>query len=151
MARSETKLPVYTHGLWDLGPDEALLIELPDPKARFWGLQLASSLWHTLDFANRLTTINPGQAALDDDGVFRLVLAHEDPGIRNWLDTTGLQRGILILRYHAARALRIPRTRGRALRRRGRSSCPMRSPAHPRSGGPRYSARRDGVAHMVCD
>ena len=150
VARSETKLPVYTHGLWDLGPDEALLIELPDPEARFWGLQLASSLWHTLDFANRLTTINPGQAALDDDGVFRLVLAHEDPGIRNWLDTTGLQRGILILRYHAARALRIPATRVVPFDAVG-ELLPHAEPCSLSQRRAQISACRDGVAHMVCD
>src|SRR5262245_19709882 len=111
VARTATKLPVYTHGLWDLRSGEALLIELPDPKARFWGLQLATSLWSTLDYANRLTTFNCGQSKPGADGVFRFVLAHEDPGVRNWLDTTGLVRGVLILRYHRAEQIQVPRTK----------------------------------------
>lgn len=100
--RTETKLPVTTFGWWKLAPNEALVIELVDPQAAYWGLQLATSLWHTLDYANRLTTINPAQAHRDDDGVYRFVLAHHDPGVYNWLDTTGLEQGVLILRLCGA-------------------------------------------------
>ncbi|ONH22238.1 hypothetical protein BL253_36315 [Pseudofrankia asymbiotica] len=28
------------------------------------------------------------------DGTFTFVLAHEDPGVANWLDTTGLGEGV---------------------------------------------------------
>jgi hypothetical protein len=150
MARTATKLPVYTYGLWDLRPDEALLVELPDPQARYWGLQLASSLWHTLDYANRLTTFNCGQAAADADGVFRFVLAHEDPGIRNWLDTTGLERGIMILRYHRAEQLEVPRTTVVRL-----AEVAGLLPDAERVGGRQRLAqiaeRREGISRMLCD
>ena len=81
---------MVTTGIWRLEPDEALIIELTDPEADFWAFQLASSLWHTLDYANRFTSINQAQAIADDDGKFRIVLTHRDPGVANWLDTTDL-------------------------------------------------------------
>jgi hypothetical protein len=88
-ARTETKLPVTTTGPWRLAPDEVLVIEFQDPMADFWGLQLASSLWHTLDYANRPTSINQAQLQPDQDGASRVVLSHRDPGLYNWLDTMG--------------------------------------------------------------
>ena len=36
---------------------------------------------------------------IDTDGRFRCVLAHEDPGVPNWLDTTGLPEGFMALRW----------------------------------------------------
>ncbi len=150
VARTETKLPIYTHGLWDLRPDEALLIELPEPKARFWGLQLATSLWSTLDYANRLTTFNCGQSQPDADRVFRFVLAHEDPGVRNWLDTTGLERGVLILRYHRAEQLQVPSTKVVKLA----DVADLLPEAERVSRAERLvqiAERREGISRMVCD
>ena len=150
VARTETKLPVYTHGLWDLAADETLLIELPDPRARYWGFQLASSLWHTLDYANRLTTFNCRQSHCDDDGVFRFVVAHADPGVHNWLDTTGLRRGILILRYHTATQLHVPVTRVVPFDEVGALVAGTRT-CTPDERRAQIAERREGVARLVCD
>ena len=35
----------------------------------------------------------------DPDGVFRVVVAHRDPGVPNWLDTTGHAEGFLTPRW----------------------------------------------------
>ena len=35
----------------------------------------------------------------DADGVYRWVVAHRDPGIYNWVDTTGLDHGYLTIRW----------------------------------------------------
>jgi hypothetical protein len=111
LARTETKLPVVTHGWWDLDDDEALVMELEDPQAQFWAIQLATSLWSTLEYANRQTSLNQTQARPDADGTYRLVLSHRDPGVHNWLDTTGLRCGVPILRQYRAQAPQIPATR----------------------------------------
>ncbi|MEO2169518.1 MAG: hypothetical protein ABGY42_15655, partial [bacterium] len=47
----------------------------------------------------RQSSINSSQAELDADGVFRAVIAHQDPGIANWLDPVGRNEGSLGLRY----------------------------------------------------
>jgi hypothetical protein len=36
---------------------------------------------------------------MTDDGVQRWVVAHRDPGVPNWIDTTGLPRGYLSNRW----------------------------------------------------
>ena len=48
---------------------------------------------------HRISSINQKQAKVSDDGRVRIVLAHEDPGTPNWLDTAGHLEGILQYRY----------------------------------------------------
>ena len=150
LARTETKLPVSSTGLWRLAPDEALVIEFPDPMADFWGLQLASSLWHTLDYANRLTSINQAQLDPDRDGMFRVVLSHRDPGLYNWLDTMGLEHGIMILRLCGASDASVPHTR---LLKTADVMDQLRSARRcsPDERHAQITDRREGVAHMICD
>ena len=149
-SRSGTKLPDVYSGWWDLGPEDALLIELPDPGAEFWGLQLASSLWHTLDYANRLTTINQAQADRDADGVFRMVLSAGDPGVHNWLDTTGLRCGVLILRLAGATGPEAPRTTVLKLSEISGHLPGARTYA-PGERRAQIADRREGVSRMLCD
>ncbi len=51
------------------------------------------------DFANRRISYNRQQVDYEDDGSFRLVVAHQDPGVPNWLDTEGRPSGQLYWRY----------------------------------------------------
>jgi hypothetical protein len=148
--RTDTKLPVSTFGWWDLQPDEALVVELDDPHAVFWALHLVTSLWHTLDSANRLTTFNHAQARRDPDGKFRFVASALDPGVHNWLDTTGLQQGVIILRFCQATTPIPPRATMVKV-----SEVAQRLAGSPRAGADdrraQIAARREGVAHMICD
>ncbi|HZP29634.1 MAG TPA: hypothetical protein VFC99_11825, partial [Acidimicrobiia bacterium] len=76
----------YSFGFFELATDDALLIEAGPPDARFWDVQLYSMGWfETLDFANRVTSLNHNQGHLSSDGRFRAVVAHHDPGVPNWL------------------------------------------------------------------
>jgi hypothetical protein len=148
--RTDTKLPVSTFGWWDLQADEALIIELDDPHAVFWALHLVTSLWHTLDYANRLTTFNIAQARPDPNGMFRFVASALDPGVHNWLDTTGLQQGVIILRFCQASTPIPPRATmvkvsEVAQRLAGSSQC------GPEERRKQIAERREGVAHMICD
>jgi len=45
------------------------------------------------------TSLNGHQAAVDDDGVCRIVIAHRDPGVANWLDTVGHDQGTMTFRW----------------------------------------------------
>lgn len=96
--RANSDLPAIYHGFWDLSPDECLLIETPEPRGAYWGFQLSNGLWNTLDHANRQTSLNPAQAHVDADGMIRIVLAHSDLGVRNWLDTLGYRQGAIHVR-----------------------------------------------------
>jgi hypothetical protein len=148
--RVEGKLPVTTFGLWDLAPDEGLMIEFTDPQADFWAFQLSTSLWRTIDFANRLSTSNPAHAHRDEDGVYRFVLSGRDPEIYNWLDTTGLARGIVIVRFCSAKHPNAPRARKIKLSALT-SELPNAKPCTPAERRVQIAQRREGVAHMICD
>jgi len=64
-----------------------------------WGLSLCDRFWQSIDFADRQSSINSAQAALTRGGVFVGVIAHDDPGVANWLDPGGETEGTLALRY----------------------------------------------------
>ncbi|AKK27817.1 DUF1214 domain-containing protein [Mycobacterium sp. EPa45] len=91
---------VYSGGVFDLEPDEALLIETSVPiEPAYSGFHL-SNLWgESLDYANHQSSLNGFQAEPDEDGIVRYVIAATDPGVPNWLDTTGLQKGFLSFRW----------------------------------------------------
>jgi hypothetical protein len=40
----------------------------------------------------------PARTKVDSDDVVRLVIAHDDPGVHNWLDTQGFSNGNLTYR-----------------------------------------------------
>lgn len=91
---------VYSGGVFDLEPDEALLIEVAVPVApAYMGFHL-SNLWgESLDYANHTSSLNGFQSEPDPDGTFRYVVAGSDPGVPNWLDTAGHRGGFLALRW----------------------------------------------------
>ncbi len=91
---------VYAGGVYELADDEAVVVESSLPVApAYFGFHL-SNLWgESLDFANHVSSLNAFQAERDADGAFRYVIAHRDPGIPNWLDTTGLPEGYMVARW----------------------------------------------------
>ena len=102
----------YSFLFWNLAPDEALVIETDVPDARYWGLQLATLGWfEQVDPIERITSINQHQAVRSADGQVRFVLAHEDPGVPNWLDPGGHREGLLTYRWFWANSDPSPTTR----------------------------------------
>jgi hypothetical protein len=90
----------YSFGFFDLAPGEALVLEADTADARFFDVQLYSLGWfESLDFANRVTSLNHTQAQRSDDGNVRVVLTHDDPGVANWLDTQEHRRGMVTFRW----------------------------------------------------
>ena len=72
-----------------LGDDEALVIEGVWPECRAGYLCLWNRWQQTLDYLNRPVGLNRKQTVADADGRFRMIVAHQDPGVPNWLDTEG--------------------------------------------------------------
>jgi hypothetical protein len=97
MGGAEENLNAWGH--FDLAPDEALIIEVRPANAHYWSLHLGNFWWESLDYADHLTSLNGHQAVLDEDGLFRAVIAHRDPGVANWLDTMGHQTGPMLFRW----------------------------------------------------
>ena len=44
-------------------------------------------------------SLNRAQTVLGPDGSFEMVIAHRDPGVANWVDTTGLPVGFMTFRW----------------------------------------------------
>ena len=127
-----------------------MIVELRDPEAEFWGLHLVTSLWHTLDYANRITTFNLAQAHQDPDGLFRFVVSANDPGVFNWLDTMGLERGVIILRFCGAANAVPPHTTVIKLSEVA-ERLPTAKLVSLDERRAQIAERREGAAHMVCD
>lgn len=95
-------------GTWDLAPHEALVVTTWPAGGDYQGIQLADLWFSSLEYANRQTSLTADQAALDDDGAFRFVVCGTDPGVANWLDTTGRRRGVILLRFDGTRRATFP-------------------------------------------
>ncbi len=103
---------IFFHmGYWELGPGEALLVDAEPPACDFWNFQLNNHWMESLDYRHHRIHLNKYTAALRPDGSFRLVVAHEDPGMPNWITTAGHSRGTMGLRWIKAAAHPCPRTR----------------------------------------
>jgi len=75
--------------------------DLPD-SVLYWNVQLSDMMWNGIDWMNRQSSLNGGQARLDSDGRFRAIIAIADPGVPNWLDTGGNREGAIMLRWTRA-------------------------------------------------
>ena len=60
-------------------------------------------LWNrhmqTLEYRDRRSALNRRQIRPEPDGTFRIIVAHHDPGVANWLDTDGHARGTIFWRF----------------------------------------------------
>jgi hypothetical protein len=102
---------VSVWGSWELREGQALVIEVTPPEALYWSVSLGNHWWETIDYANRQSSLNGHQAVIDDDGVFRVVVSHTDPGVANWLDTARHCQGPMIFRWLRAQGAPVPTTR----------------------------------------
>lgn len=99
----------YWQTLFELAPDEALILEVQLPEqCRYWNVQLNDPLFNAIDYLQHQSSLNGLQAHIDPDGCFRAVVALQDPGVANWLDTGGFCQGTLIGRWYEASSHPLP-------------------------------------------
>ena len=90
----------YEFCFWDLDAGDALIIETDVPAARYWAAQLyVMRTFELVDPFGAISSRNHTQVAPSDDGRIRFVVADEDPGVPNWLDTTGQRNGLCTIRW----------------------------------------------------
>jgi hypothetical protein len=99
----------YHYSYWELGEGEAFVIDLQPPECEYWNLQIGNHWLESLDYQHHQTHVNHHTAVAEPDGRVRIVVAHRDPGVPNWLDTAGHRRGALALRFVGAREINEPR------------------------------------------
>ena len=92
----------YAHAYWNLAPDEAWVIEVTPPECYYWNFQVDNWWMESLDYRFVKCTVNKTTAKLEPDGKLILVLAAQDPGFGNWLDTAGHNEGTVLLRWAGA-------------------------------------------------
>lgn len=89
----------YYHGYWEISADEALLIDFLPPDCEYWNFQLNNHWMESLDYRFHPIDVNHAGAVRNPDGSVRIIVTHENPGLPNWLDTAGHQRGTMCLRW----------------------------------------------------
>ena len=101
----------YYHSHWAIAQDEALLVEVTPPECDYWNFQLNNYWMESLDYRHHRIHTNKFLAHYEDDLSVRLVVAHEDPGLPNWIETAGHSSGTMCFRWVRAREHPQPRTR----------------------------------------
>ncbi|WP_225730283.1 MULTISPECIES: hypothetical protein [unclassified Nocardia] len=86
-------------GHYELADDQAMIITVPKSDAPYQGFQLGSMWYLSLDYINHQTSLTADQARVDPDGMIRLVVSERDPGLVNWIERTGHDRGYLQFRW----------------------------------------------------
>jgi hypothetical protein len=87
---------------WALAPDEALILSF-DASDGFWMLTNMGTFWNSMDYLYRPVSATPSRTVVDADGRVRLVMAHRDPGLHNWIDTQTFDEGYLTFRIIGSR------------------------------------------------
>lgn len=82
-----------------LSPDEAMIVTTSPGAAQYTGFQLNDPWMIAPDARKNQVCLNISQVTRNADGTVTYVIAASDPGAANWLDTTGLQDGLGILRW----------------------------------------------------
>jgi hypothetical protein len=95
---------IYSLGLFRLEPDEALVITGRSPQCTYWGAQVWNRYMQSLDYRYHRVSINRDEIVCEADGSFRVVLAHRNPGVPNWIETAGHREGIVFCRWLQAEA-----------------------------------------------
>jgi hypothetical protein len=91
---------IYYHSHWKLEEDQMLVIEVKPPDCENWNFQLNNYWMESLDYRYHRISINKGSAVYDKNGGVRVVVAREDPGLDNWLETAGHNEGTMCWRWY---------------------------------------------------
>lgn len=89
----------YYHSHWALAPDEALLIEVTPPACEHWNFQLNNYWMESLDYVHFQIHTNKHLAHYEKNGAVKIIVAHQDPGLPNWLSTAGHESGTMCFRW----------------------------------------------------
>ncbi len=89
---------LYDMAHYQIGDDEALVIDFVPPKTKFWNLTSAT-YWHeSQHYLTQPVSLTLDEVTKRPDGTVRFILADKDPGLPNWIKTFHHNRGFLIMR-----------------------------------------------------
>lgn len=87
------------YGKYKFGDDEALLVTLDPLGAKYMSMVTSNQWLVTNEHIHASGNLNKLQAQANNDGSYTYVISAKDPGIHNWLDTSGLHEGKIQLRW----------------------------------------------------
>lgn len=93
-----------TSGHFSLRSAETLVVTVDRKRAKYLGFQLADPWGVARDYVHRTGSLNGAQVAANADGTVTFVISPQDPGVQNWLDTSGLTSGLMALRWQGVPA-----------------------------------------------
>jgi hypothetical protein len=91
---------LYSAGTYELEDDDALVIRVESPiEPHYVGFQLGNLWGESLDQANYVSSQTGAQNPVALDGARYYVVSKQDPGTPGWLDTTGLSKVTMSMRF----------------------------------------------------
>ncbi|MET0983917.1 MAG: hypothetical protein ABW034_00785 [Steroidobacteraceae bacterium] len=67
--------------------------------AKYLGFDLTTPWLVSVEHIRGTGSLNSNQAVANKDGTYTYIVAAQDPGVRNWVDTQGLHQGQIWLRW----------------------------------------------------
>jgi hypothetical protein len=89
----------YFPGHFRCKSDQAVIIETEDPGSHYWNTALYQMQFENCDWWARSSSFNFAQVHTDVDGKVRFVASWKDPGVPNWLDTSGRVLNLIAFRF----------------------------------------------------
>jgi hypothetical protein len=92
---------LYMIGTFRLEEGEAMVLDLAPPDTRYWNVTV-ESIWHEVVAPRRhRSSVTNRHVVPGGDGRVRVVVSATDPGAGagSWLDTAGLRRGFVLIRW----------------------------------------------------
>ena len=86
-------------GNLELSPDQAMVVRINPAGARYCSLTLHDWWFRSLDAHKAQTNLTSLMSTTDPDGWISFVVSHKDPGVANWIDTTGLRHTLALIRW----------------------------------------------------
>lgn len=91
---------IYAAGIFDFADDEALVIKITAPvEPHYMGFQLNNLWMEGPDQQNYVSSLTGHQLPVASDGSRYYIIAHQDPGVQGWVDTTGIKHGFFAMRF----------------------------------------------------
>jgi hypothetical protein len=86
-------------GHFKLGDQEALVATITQGDADYFVFPWTDPWMITTEPGNSQVSLNNIQASVNDNGTYTFVVSLEDPGVYNWINTTGLTEGTAMVRW----------------------------------------------------